>query len=177
MESRFLEPPKGSKIGSRNRRCHQITLTLVTGCYRPNRTPIGQDRKYKDPHSFTLTSTSFKDHPFLYEITVGLINKSKVVQLCLYSYRKWYSSSQWSKSTMKWYMKWIIYELRIWNQVKLWSSQLWTQFLQLGALNVSGFFIAQLVRASHRYREVTGSNPVEVLNFSSFFTQLQKLRS
>ena len=32
---------------------------------------------------------------------------------------------------MKWYMKWIIYELRIWNQVKLWSSQLWTQFIQL----------------------------------------------
>ena len=31
----------------------------------------------------------------------------------------------------EWYMKWIIYELRIWNQVKLWSSQLWTQFLQL----------------------------------------------
>ena len=28
-------------------------------------------------------------------------------------------------------MKWIIYELRIWNQVKLWSSQLWAQFLQL----------------------------------------------
>ena len=26
----------------------------------------------------------------------------------------------------------IIYELRIWNQGKLWSSQLWTQFLQLG---------------------------------------------
>ena len=33
--------------------------------------------------------------------------------------------------TMNWYMKWIIYELRIWNQVKLWSSQLWTQLLQL----------------------------------------------
>ena len=33
-------------------------------------------------------------------------------------------------------------------------------------------------RASHRYREVTGSNPVEVLNFfSGFFTQLHKLRS
>ena len=32
------------------------------------------------------------------------------------------------------------------------------------ALNVSGF-IAQLVLASHRYRKVTGSNPVEVLNF------------
>ena len=36
-----------------------------------------------------------------------------------------------NESTMKWYMEWIIYELRIWNQVKLWSSQLWTQFLQL----------------------------------------------
>ena len=33
------------------------------------------------------------------------------------------------------------------------------------------------VRASHRYREVTGSNPVEVLDFSGFFTQLLKLRS
>ena len=32
------------------------------------------------------------------------------------------------------------------------------------APNVSGF-IAQLLRASHRYREVTGSNPVEVLTF------------
>ena len=36
-----------------------------------------------------------------------------------------------NESMMKWYMKWIIYELRIWNQVKLWSSQLGTQFLQL----------------------------------------------
>ena len=44
------------------------------------------------------------------------------------------------------------------------------------APNVSGF-IAQLVRVSHRYPKVTGSNPIEVLNFSSFFTQLQKLRS
>ena len=32
-------------------------------------------------------------------------------------------------------------------------------------------------RASHRYREVTGSNPVEVLIFSGFFMQLHKLRS
>ena len=32
------------------------------------------------------------------------------------------------------------------------------------ATNISGF-IAQLIRASHLYREVTGSNPVEVLNF------------
>ena len=36
------------------------------------------------------------------------------------------------------------------------------------APNVCGF-IAQLVRASHRYCEVTGSNPVEVLNFSGFY--------
>ena len=43
-------------------------------------------------------------------------------------------------------------------------------------INVSGF-IAQLVRASHRHREVTGSNPVEVLTFSGFYTQLLKLRS
>ena len=41
---------------------------------------------------------------------------------------------------------------------------------------VSGF-IAKLVRASHRYREVTGSNPVKVLSFSGFYTQLLKLRS
>ena len=32
------------------------------------------------------------------------------------------------------------------------------------ATNISGF-IAQLIRASHLYREVTSSNPVEVLNF------------
>ena len=44
------------------------------------------------------------------------------------------------------------------------------------APNVSGF-IAQLVRASHQYREVTGSNPVEVLTFSGFSTQLLKLPS
>ena len=41
--------------------------------------------------------------------------------------------------------------------------------------NVSGF-IAQLVRESHRYREVKGLNPVEVLNFSGFPTLLLKLR-
>ena len=45
------------------------------------------------------------------------------------------------------------------------------------APNVSGF-IAQLVRASHRYREVTGWNPVEVLTFSLLlYTQLHKLHS
>ena len=64
------------------------------------------------------------------------------------------------------------------------------QFMQLGievwkmqdfiekwpAPNISGF-IDQLVRASHWYREVTGSNPVEVLNLSGFYTQLHKSRS
>ena len=39
------------------------------------------------------------------------------------------------------------------------------------APNVSGF-IAQLVRVSHRYREVKGSNLIEVLTFSGFYTQL-----
>ena len=34
-----------------------------------------------------------------------------------------------------------------------------------------------VVGASHRCREVTGSNPVEVLTFSGFYMQLLKLRS
>ena len=104
-------------------------------------------------------------------------------------------------------MKWIIYELRIWNQVKLWSSQLWTQFLQLRreAWKIQDFNrvwtrdLAIPVRRSNQLSyEATdveswsfvgsndpvrnesmmnGSNPVEVLNFSGFSTQLQKLRS
>ena len=53
-----------------------------------------------------------------------------------------------------------------------WRKKFWFE----PAPNVSGF-IAQLVKASHRYREVTGSNPVEVLTFSGFYTQLLKLRS
>ena len=44
------------------------------------------------------------------------------------------------------------------------------------APNISGF-TAQLVRASHQYHQVTGSNPVEVLNFFRLLTQLHKLRS
>ena len=38
-------------------------------------------------------------------------------------------------------MKWIIDELQIWNQVKVWSSQLWTQFFQLqkGAWTIQDF--------------------------------------
>ena len=43
------------------------------------------------------------------------------------------------------------------------------------AHNVSGF-MSQLVRASHRCCEVTGSNPVKVLSFP-FNMQLPKLRS
>ena len=39
------------------------------------------------------------------------------------------------------------------------------------ASNVSGF-VAQLVRASHRYCEVGGSNPVEAFTFSGFYKQL-----
>ena len=41
-------------------------------------------------------------------------------------------------------------------------------------LNFSGFSTHRYARASYRYREVTGSHPVEVLNFSGFFTQLLK---
>ena len=36
------------------------------------------------------------------------------------------------------------------------------------APNISGF-IAQLVRASHRYRELTDSNPIKVLTFWGFY--------
>ena len=52
-----------------------------------------------------------------------------------------------------------------WFSSNPWSSQLWTQLRthKWPAPNVS--FIAQLIRASHRYREVTSSNPVEVLPF------------
>ena len=42
------------------------------------------------------------------------------------------------------------------------------------ACDVSGF-IAQLVRASHWYREVTGSNPVEVLNFFRLLYTIAKI--
>ena len=46
--------------------------------------------------------------------------------------------------------------------IHLFHGNIWTH--NWPTPNVSGF-IAQLVRASHRYRDVTGSNPVEVLNF------------
>ena len=52
-----------------------------------------------------------------------------------------------NESMMKWYMKWIIYELRIWNQVKLWSSQLWTDFynLLLYAIVKIAFITAKII--------------------------------
>ena len=46
--------------------------------------------------------------------------------------------------------------------------------LSYEAMATDSGFIAQLVR---RYRKVTGSNPVEGLNFSGFYTQFLKLRS
>ena len=67
-------------------------------------------------------------------------------------------------------MKWIIYELRIMKSSEAMILAVMNAIFAIG-------FIAQLVRALHRYREVTGPNPIEVLNFSGFFTQLQKLRS
>ena len=57
--------------------------------------------------------------------------KEKVF-ICVWNANLCYICQQWTwLFLMKWYMKYIICELRIWNQVKLWSSQLWTQFLQL----------------------------------------------
>ena len=67
------------------------------------------------------------------------------------------------------YMKCFMYNFNI-QSLRLIRTNKWP------APNVSGF-IDQLVRASHRYREVTGSNPVEVLTFSGLYTQLLKLPS
>ena len=50
-------------------------------------------------------------------------------------------------------------------------GNIWTH--NLPAPNISGFIASScMVRASHRYREVTGSNPVQVLDF--FFSGLKK---
>ena len=51
-------------------------------------------------------------------------------------------------------------------------KQLSYEATDVGSWSFVSDFIAQLVRASHRNREVTGLNPVEVLNFSGFSTQL-----
>ena len=72
-------------------------------------------------------------------------------------------------------MNWIIYELRIWNQVKLWSSQLWTQFLQLRreAWNIqdfNGIWTRDLAIPVRRSNQLS-------YEATEFFRQLQKLRS
>ena len=59
---------------------------------------------------------------------------------------------------MKWYMSYFIYHFTSIPHGLI-RTHKWP------APNVSGF-IALLVRASHQYREVTRSNPVEVLTFS-----------
>ena len=61
---------------------------------------------------------------------------------------------------MKWHTKWIIHELRIWNQVKLWSSQLWTQFLQLRKetwkiQDFNGVWTRDLVIPVRRYNQLS----------------------
>ena len=67
------------------------------------------------------------------------------------------------------YMKCFIYNFKLIPH-RLIGTHKWP------APNISGF-IPQLVRALHQYHKVMVSNPVEVLNFSGFHTQLQKLRT
>ena len=56
--------------------------------------------------------------------------------------------------------------------------QLSYEATDIGSRLHSQWLHSSVGRASHRYREVTDSNPVEVLNFfSGSFTQLHKLRS
>ena len=79
---------------------------------------------------------------------------------CINCFHNWEDNSLLDFTSAVQYMKYFIYNFT---------------FIPLGLLrthkwpvpNVSGF-IAQLVRASHHYWEVTGSNPVEVLTFSGF---------
>ena len=72
--------------------------------------------------------------------------------------------TRWFKKTAVKYMEYFIYHFTSILHGLI-RNHKWPAF------NVSGF-IAQFVRASHRYREVTGSNPVDVLTFAGFFTQL-----
>ena len=96
-------------------------------------------------------------------------------------------AAEWFKEII---YEYIIFELRMWNEMTRSYDGHPTQFLPLRmekaglqrGLNpwprdTGATLIAQLVGASHRYREVTGSNAVKVLNFSGYHTQLQKLRS
>ena len=87
------------------------------------------------------------------------------------NYVKWYMKCKHFKENyVKWYMKCKHFKENYTILHGLIRTHKWP------TSNVSGL-IAQLVRASHRYREVTGSNPVEILTFSGFCSQLLKLRS
>ena len=56
-----------------------------------------------------------------------------------------------NESTMKWYMKWIIYELQIWNQVKLWSPEI---FRLLYAIAKIAFITARIIASLDFISEV-----------------------
>ena len=47
---------------------------MFQGVDRPHTTPIWSGQGIQRPQSFALTSTSFKDLPFLYEIRGGFLN-------------------------------------------------------------------------------------------------------
>ena len=76
-----------------------------------------------------------------------------------------------NESMMKWCMKWIIIELRILNQMKLWSSQLGTQFLQL---HREAWKIQDFNGVWIKIQDFNGIwNPgLKPLNFSDFSLQL-----
>ena len=61
----------------------------------------------------------------------------------------------------------MIYEMDHIRTVDMKSSEAMIHFIYHFIVDsfLTGGFIAQLVRESHRYREITGSNPVEVVNF------------
>ena len=75
------------------------------------------------------------------------------------------------------YMKYVIYCTAVWNQMKPCCHAVMSGNFYCGpAPKVSGF-IAQLVRASHRYRKVVGSNSVEVLKIFQASRRNRNLRS
>ena len=69
---------------------------------------------------------------------------------------------------------WVPYDFIYIYRIHLFHRNIWTH--NWPAPNISGF-IAQLVRASHRYRKGTGLSPVRVLNFFRLLMQLHKLHS
>ena len=69
---------------------------------------------------------------------------------------------------LKWYMKYFIYWTAGVKSSKLWSSQLWMQFMELRI---------EAWKAQDFNGLDSNLNPVEVLAFSGFYTQLHKLQS